>query len=412
PLLFMIPAVVAAAGLAAVLADFRWWRPFVALPVLFATTVVAITRSYWPFDRTSADPAPPWLTPTGGELAGIWVLAVLGAWVALRGIEKARCGEMRSWPDFDVLWHRGAAALSRLWRSPVASRPYGSGVSAQFWHEFWEKGLILPVIAGFIGGVSLIHGFRDSRAWLSGFFDALPTIVGLCLAGGGLIVGLVQVGGKSLVIREYRATRPLSDGALASSVLRAALASAAAALLVVGAEASLVYGWSLIQSPRDVIPQPSAAYLPTALPFAVLIGWSALGLIASVAMTGRAWVMALPWLLLFGAFTAGPLLEGLRLQSDVLHAVQYGLAGILFVAMIVATIAAHVYATRQRLITARTIVAATITWLVTTAFIFFIYRINLGSRDLKGLLLLAGWMSFVAAPLATAPLALSWNRHR
>ncbi|MGD9853501.1 MAG: hypothetical protein AB7U20_00985 [Planctomycetaceae bacterium] len=408
PLLFMIPAVAAAAGMAAVLADFRWWRPFVIAALVFGTAAAIVNRPSWLSGRAALPTESLGLTPTWPELGGVLILAATGYVLALWGVAKARCGELRNWPDFDVLLHRCAARLGRLLQSPVGSRAYRSGVSAQFWYEFWEKGLVLPLIVGFIGGVSLIHGYLVPHEWLGGLFDASPVIVGLCLAGAGLIIAFINLGGKVLVIREYRAVRPLSDAQLASSVLRAALASAALALLVLGAEALLVGGWSTIRAARGLSVQPRAVDLPTALPIAALIGWSALGLIASVVMSGRAWVMVLPWGLLFGLFVGDPLLKVL-FPPAVLPFLLHVLAGALLAAIIVTTVAAHAFALGRRLITVKTTMLAAITWLATTA---LIGMTSVGPRDLKGLVLLAGWMTFVAAPLATAPLALAWNRHR
>lgn len=423
PLLMMCPAVVVAAGLAALLVDFRWWRPFVVAVAVFGMVRLSGLRelTLYAIPWVSLPPSG-WLTPTVVEVFSIVILAAIGYQLALQGVERDRCGELRSWPDLETLLNSFAARLSRFWRSPVASDPYRSGTSAQFWFEWWQKGLVLPIIAACIYGISLIGAYDRPHQWLSGLVRALPMIFGLLLTVAGLIVGLVNIGRKGMVISEYRATRPLTDAQLAYAVLKAALASVLTTALVLGIFAVIVIVWSWVRFPASFVvsqvfaqrgSEPGAidAFPASSeLAVALAVGWCLLGLGASLAMAGRGWVMALPMVLVIGAFLTGPLLARLPLSVQALDLLLRTAGWTALACLVFGTIAAYAVAIRRRIIGVGGAWIGGVIALAAMA-LLSIFSNSIVETRLNAWAMVA-FAVLLAAPLATAPLALSWNRHR
>ncbi len=420
PLMILIPAVIAAAGLAAWLADFRWWRPFVAGAVVIGAGNAVGNRHLleWlggtPVDRSAA-----WLTPTSVEFFGIMLLGAVGYFLALRGIERDRCSELRAWPDLDTLLHSFAARLSRLLRSPVTATPYRSGVSAQFWFEFWQKGLILPIIATCLGGLSMIGAYYSPYVWLAGFADGLPVILATCFFVGGVITGLTNLGrqGKAngMAIGEYRATRPLTDTQLASAFLKAALATVFATAMIGAAFALIAFGWSTFEiSERALLMSRGFGDLLPKLPATVAVSWCLLGLAASIAMTGRAWVMILPLALGIGALLDGPLVERLPMSRAGLEFLTRTFVWAVVLSIVAGSIAAYVIAFRRKLVSLRTVSIGGILWAAVTVGLLNLAALLDESQPmtLEAITIFATFAALVVVPLATAPLALSWNRHR
>ncbi len=409
PLMFLIPTVVAAAGLAAWLADFRWWRPFVAAAaVIGGSSVVGQRLIKWGSGAAVQDSAA-WLTPTPVEFVGILLLGAVGYFTAQRGIERDRCRELRAWPDLDTLLQSFSARLSRLWRSPVVIAPYRSGVSAQFWFEFWQKGLIVPVIATGIGGLTLFAAVFQPHVWLQGFAEAFPGLLGLCLFAAGLIVGLINLGRqgktKGTVIGDYRATRPLTDAQFSYAVLKAALASVFATAMVGVAFALLVAGWAMIGPFSGPWPSQAVVESLRMLPVFAVVGWCLLGFAASIAMTGRAWVMILPFAMGIGTFLVQPLLREPPLST---YGVERLIGGAVVLSIVAGTLAAYVVAVRRDVISWRTVSFGCMLCMGVLSQTDPVF----GEPGTRMTAIDVVLTALIAVPLATAPLALSWNRHR
>jgi hypothetical protein len=419
PLLMMCPAVVVAAGLAVWVIDFRWWRPLVVAAAIFVIFPLFALRKLTLYAIPMVTFVPRgWLTPTVVEFVAIMILAVIAYRLALQGVERDRCGEVRPWPDLDTLLNSFAARLSRLWRSPVAAGPYRSGASAQFWFEWWQKGLVLPIIAACIWGASLILAYESPRDWLRGVASGSPMVVGLFLGMAGLILGLVNLGRQGMLISEYRATRPLTDAQLAYAVLKAALASAVAAVAVVGVCVLIVIVWTWTPFASDweftelFVVERASGELPMSgqLVVSAGVGWCLLGLGASLAMSGRGWVLASPAVLVVGAFLAAPLLSRLPISSHTRDLLLRGAGWSVLVCLAIGTIVAYVVAIRRRLI------PAAMAWMGGVAALATIGLVLVLSypwmETVQNRWMIAVLAMLLAAPLATAPLALSWNRHR
>ncbi len=111
-----------------------------------------------------------------------------------------------------------------------ACTPFRSPRSAQFWSEWREKGYVGPVIfAGYFACVLIwyLAGWSDERGFVLATFTAGYWLV-LLFAIMGLSFGKCGGTVRNPASGSFFATRPMSDTALAFSMLKGAAASIAA----------------------------------------------------------------------------------------------------------------------------------------------------------------------------------------
>ncbi len=405
PVLVMGPMVVVATGCAALLVDFRWWRPFAVMGLF----VVAVWYMDHRVTRSEVAASIDWMTPSFTEFASLIVIALLGYWLTFRGVSLDRSGELRKWPDFDAFWHRFSAKLSGLWRPPMATSPYRSPTSSQMWFEFWQKGLIVPALVAVPGGLSLFPGFFRPHDWLDGYLGAIMFLP-MAMFVTGLIMGILNLGGKDMPLSQYRATRPLTDAQLASSVIKASLLSGVVMVGVISLYALVVYAWSWLH-PTTGFRGGHGPRLSLSDNLMILTGsWTLTGLAASLMMCGRRWLITLTFSLLFGGFLLQPILRYFVPDLEQLdQLLMIGLIAVLFLATI-GTIIAFTTAVRRKMISRRTTMAVSLLALIGVIAV----KERLGPSDMQfeQWAYLIGGTCLAAAPLATAPLAVAWNRHR
>ncbi len=409
PLLVMGPMVVVAAGCAALLVDFRWWRPFVVMGLF----VVAAWYMQYRVTQTEVVSSINWLTPTFPEVTCLLVIASIGYWLTLRGVTLDRCGELCPWPDFDVLWHRFSAKLSSVWRPSMAASPYRSAASAQVWFEFWQKGLIVPALAIVFGGISLIAGYHRPHDWLNGFLNGAITFLPTAMFVTGLIVGMLNLGGKDMMLSQYRSTRPLTDAQLAFSVIKACLMSGVVTVGIMATCAVVVYVWSWL-SPVSSRGMPHSGISLndqlTILTMILIASWIVMGLAASVMMSSRTWVIALPWLVLFAGCLSQPVLRYLIPEPDILNRLFRILLLVVLLLSVIGTIIAYTSVIRRRMVSRKT--TAIVGMLAITVVAAVIANPGPKEMRIEQWAYLIGGAFLAAAPFATAPLAVAWNRHR
>jgi hypothetical protein len=147
----------------------------------------------------------------------------------------------------------------------------------------------------------------------------------------------------------------------------------------------------------------------------VVIAWGLLGFGASITFAGRPWLVLGFWLAVcsvWPAFMALRTLEWLNLiPFDIVSALFGALPWTIGTLCLLGTVAAFITARRRDLIDARKLFLGPALWIILCILVGLLWL----PRDKPGLstiVLVMGLLALPAAPLATAPLALAWNRHR
>jgi hypothetical protein len=296
---------------------------------------------------------------------------------------------------------------------------FGSPESAQFWYEWKQKGLMLPIVVGIaMAGLAVIaisagRMHEAMTVWPLGFASGLP----LLSIVTGVLIGRCSPSRERFDIGSFLATRPINDHAISAAIIKTALLDSFCgwALWLF----FLVPGVFLGSQARDYMygtPEswigPVVSCLATTM---VIVVWS-----ACLIMTGRPKIVPL---VLTGLVTLGLALMlvpqymiPLRHRNDfgALMAVPFGL-GSLYLA------ARFFFVARIRgLIGVGTIFWALLIWVGLRVAIYWgsstpsvpdptvSTALDVAMRHV----LLPGLLALVVAPLAAGPLAVAWNRHR
>jgi hypothetical protein len=147
----------------------------------------------------------------------------------------------------------------------------------------------------------------------------------------------------------------------------------------------------------------------------IIISWGSVGFGASMTFMGRPRLL---WGFLLFISSIGPIF----IVLDTLHTlnlIPFGIVPALWrsipwtigVCCLLGTTCAFLAARRQYLITSRILCFGFGLWLVLCISVGFIWLPG-KEPELSSIVLVAGLLTLPVAPLATAPLALAWNRHR
>ncbi|MBA4107286.1 MAG: hypothetical protein C0485_16190 [Pirellula sp.] len=403
------PAIFAVAALTASFAVL--WLFHGSYWMILGLTFVAALFSFWVkshFGPIFGMPRHAW-SPMG-PIEGIALAGVALAFhqLAVAGFARARRGE----PPLSL----GIAAwLNSLpeWRKRVMA-PFATSDAAQRWY-FQRRVWITPVAVLSVCLMALvIWGFAsgDSRELVNGFaFGSW----GLCCAAalGGVILG--SIGSKDdVVIGQFLATRPITSGDMARELLHTAALSWAFAWL------TWAILFALILCALQVLGYAPVSLIPKEFNFrtfaaALLTSWGLMGNFATVALMGRARLVYRVLLGISTAVVVGILMTKYALTPLAADRLYGGLLSALGLASVAGTSWSLYAAQKRRLITPRIAWLAVASWGALTAFTFYaiptVEMSNIGHWLFLGLLLI-GSLALVVAPLATAPLALAWNRTR
>ena len=211
-------------------------------------------------------------------------------------------------------------------------------------------------------------------------------------------------------ISQFLATRPLTNTQLAGTILRTMAKSVFLGWAIWALSLLIVYAVVLALRVNLGVefPAPLGWW---SVPVALLGAWTLGGVMVAVALTGRQYVVAgflvvaagLPIGLLFFAQVA--------LSPRAQDYLALGLAAFCGVAFVVGTIAALVAARRRALVTGPMLSAAAVAWGALCVLAALIWLPSSVER-LAVYICITGILALSVAPLATAPLALAWNRTR
>ncbi len=244
-----------------------------------------------------------WAQHTAGSLGCVLVLAALAYLFALNGIARDRRGNAWSLAWIGRWW-RARGEGRRGW-SPWRREDAGSYLDiyfldiyfaeqAQAWLEWRTKGRHLPLsTAGLLAGMWFCFAiFRVEPADVSGALAGLSMMFVVGAPFLGLLMGSSS-GGFDL--KPFAATRPMSDGDLASSVLRNAAVSfgIAAAIWLPGLlVTSIVWQhdeWQAVL--QDLQGWETCEGMITVAVVLTLASWTLLGLGTALAMAGCRFVL-------------------------------------------------------------------------------------------------------------------------
>ena len=411
------PALLLAAGVAC-LQGIAWTLGgYPAARVLAAVCVVVVLVAA----GVLASGAIPLARPMTPWLAVLLPLVICAAYfVAVAGVAACRRGD----------WPRDLGPAFRIRRpraaSSAPSAPFASPERAQLWLEWRQHGALMPGYATLVLAVLLlaaVGGIAPQEFWpFLGFLAALPAFIA-SLVGPELAKSSLWA--RDLELSGFAATRPLTDAAIARARLRVlGLGVVLVWIMVLAVAPCWVYlsgyGHMLTGSwqPLGRRVEPSTLWASASLLGAgwLSLPWIVGGVGLSVALTGRMsalWTVFATSTMLVVAVAGGlfwlsrhpeALPTALRLLPWAEWSVAVLVAG--------ASAAAFGVSLRRGLLAGRAIrsaaafaagllvVAAVLSWVAGPRLAHHLMAASVGAVAL-GL-----------SPLATAPLAVAWNRHR
>jgi hypothetical protein len=401
------PALYGAVALAWVLA--AYWLMEKSLWAVVAETVVMVVLSLWfksRYGATFGQPSQFWTRVTPTEFATMLAL-VAGAYVvAVAGMARTRRGDPPKSLGI-IAWIDRAVD-----RAPSLGRAFRNSADAQCWFEWRKKGGIMPGCVVFF----TILGFG---AWLT-FSRRADDLYGGFVAGGamlsllalvtGMIIGNAGPNDQSLEIGSFLATRPMTSAQMAQTILKNSAKSVLAAWTIWAVEFLVFY---LILAAFGI---DGRFELPLGMGWryfpATLFGsWIVTATLASAALTGRSRLLLGLFCGSITTFVVAIVFSkyALTRQASVqfAHGAVYAAAAV----MVMGTTWALVVAMRRALIHRLMLYAACGAWAALCAALIFERAINAAVPE-HVVALVMGLGALSVAPLATAPLALVWNRNR
>ena len=301
---------------------------------------------------------------------------------------------------------------------------FRSAVRAQWWYEWRQKGLLLPVC--FAAASILVIGamlyYRVSLAkWpnglvaLAGPFYLLTFVVAIA-------VGQCRFPATHAECGSFLGTRPMSDGRLAAAGLWnigfslvltwmlwfVAILTAAILLSLARGDAATLRGlfpWGITEAEAVQSGLPDMLIVWWSLP----IAWAVMANVASVLLTGRPRFAVTLFGVLVLAIVA-LLSANFWLTPDWLP-ILIALAFALSAACIAGTLVAFAVGVSKELLPPGVAVAAGLLWIAAASVLIIHWQPS--EQHIFAITSLAISIgSLFVLPLATTPLAISWNRHR
>ncbi len=400
------PALFAAVGVSAIQAvlwsvEKSAWLPL-AVGIVGAILGLWFKSRYGPMFSL---PTHPWVAVTTADVFTLLTFAGLSYYGAVVGVARRRCGEPL--PSLGII-----AWIERVCDPPPdVGAPFATPAQAHFWFEWRRKGRVMPatVVFGMVIGLGIwVISIRELKELFEAFVagGAMLTLMGFL----GLVLGIVGPNDQTFEMGHFLATRPLTNTEMSRTLLKV-LAKSVLIAWTIWAVPFVVL--SAILFVRQEIPRPPILddwgwwYFPATL----LSCWTVVSVSASIAMTGRP--ALLPQLVLgfFAVFIGLGLFHNYVLPVESRLNFNRGVGVAVGMAIAVSTVWAFVSARRQSLIGLPTIYAAFSVWTVLSGLNVLDWVLH-PARPLALSVFGVLFATLVVAPLATAPLALAWNRNR
>jgi hypothetical protein len=401
------PALFAAASFAALQAVL--WLSEKSGWVVVSLSFVAIPLALWLKSRYGplfGSPNHYWSAVTPMEVATLFAIVIPAYFVGVYGVARNRCGQ----PPYSVGLIAWVEAITSS--SAEAGHPLQNPLQAQAWFEWRKKGWAMP-------GMVLMGLFMGFVIWLLASRQPTALFEG-CLAGGailsigsflgGFIVGNVGPNDADYQIGHFLATRPITSADLSRIILKTTGKSVFIAWVIWTAVSLLLY--TILSALRinfqATLPEHVGWWY---FPATLLGAWTSAGIFAPIMLTGRRGLAAG---FLFGGiflFCGGALFSKNVLSPQAQVYFREGVFYLLGVAFVVWTVWAFTAARRRSLIGGPTLYVAATVWAALCALVGLVWGIHSAQEFAIGVCI-AGVFALAVAPLASAPLALTWNRTR
>jgi hypothetical protein len=402
------PALFAAVLSAAVLAIVWLFEKsgWVILAMTLTVTVLGLWLK-WHDGPVFGTPTRTWSVVTPGDLLTLGLTTLAAYAVAVVGVARNRCGQPPLSLGF-VAWFKRTFATT----TPPVGRRFRTPAQAQLWFEWRKKGWAIPatVTMGLVVGLAVwLIASRKAEAIYEGLVaaGALISLVGLLT---GFLLGQVGSRDPDLQIGQFLATRPVTSTEMARTILKCEATGLIIAWMI-WATSFFALGETLraleVTFPLRLPAPLGWWYFP-----ATLVGpWAAMGLSTPLFLTGR---KGLVGTIIIGSIV---LIVGLMLFSRFVFShegqEQFFCGAVIVggIVLMLGTVAAFVAAEKRSLIGAPTILVAASVWGLLCALVA-VYGISHPEEGLLVYFVAAGVLALAVSPLATAPLALAWNRNR
>lgn len=352
-----------------------------------------------------------WDTVTTGEWTSLVAMAIAAYLYCLIGVSRDRYGSV---PDFRSI---GEAIEQFFNRLDADEQKFRSRNQALFWYQWRQKSFLIPAV---ISAVAIVTVAWSWLPWVD-MNTTIKVCTGLSVLGMlycaaiGMLVGNYN---DDLKPHSFNTTRPATDTEMAHSVLKTMSWSIVLAWLIWCVSIALVASRFVLAGRfAELIQQIKIVALDGAAIWwiwgyiigGLMVSWSAAGIVASLCLSRMSLVNSVAYAV-FGAWLVWCTMVFTLLPHEWHRPFIDATFGTLGAGFIIGTLIANGVALRHRLIRWQAILAGAIASVVLLSVVYVLY--NQVHYTLGMFIFALGICCLPAAPLATAPLAVSWNRHR
>jgi hypothetical protein len=396
-----------------------WWagESRVRVLALFALWLVSVDGLFQLLERFYQHTGLPGRGVVGGPgltwciCAGSLGLVAAAYLAAVVCISRDRCGERWTGAWLRHRWPFARAAQTAKRAEDALRRTFRSPATAQFWLEWRSKGRYVPLsVTGAAAGLWILFAvLRRPECDVTATLGGLTGVLVFTSPFVGVFLGSTS---SRFDLGPFLATRPLSDRALASAVLRSVAASVGSAALVwfLGLLATM-FTWaprfgqeSCQELWREALGQPNIFW-------AVALGQSGLVLLIVWTLTslGAALALTRSWFVPCGALGLLGSLLLLVLAGEVMRGVAaVTLALVLPALFLIGTVTAFVIVRCRELLSWPALLGCVSGYAVLLCVVWGTSVV----REIGDAQVFIGLAALPFLPFAAAPLAVSWNRHR
>jgi hypothetical protein len=346
------------------------------------------------------------------EVIAMLLITLLAVGVGITAVARDRRGDLQGW------------LAARDWLNRISgNRPgrqfqFAGYGRAQMWCEWREKGWLIP--AGFIAVLVILAAFHlfisrslvdTLRELPAGIFTAA---IGVSLVAA-LTMGHLDLPRGRLECSTFLGTRPISDAALAAATLKTTLAGLS--LVWVLWPLALAAAWLLLRTLAvDIVVSDFRHNIGrdarNALAVYVLTGlcsWIAPAVLVPIGLTGRKPLLMGALCCLPAAILVWTMMVQVWLPPPIAGMMRTASVYVISAAMIAGTAVAFWRSSRA----AKNLVSLPMAMTLWLALCALAAGCLWDVGAFWGMLtLFAGLSALAVSPLATAPLAVAWNRHR